>query len=198
MPINLYPPALPAVRGPVSPKLSPRNDARSQTDGNRRGQITRGRSGGSRATFGIELHVVALGGFDALQAGRDFFSRPSWRLQLAEHDAQLTVSRWMVCRLRLHYRAFNPAALRENQAVAVKERAGDDRLDRVARPRSGGIERRHQASLNHAAVGRLLAYGRGEAQGERLAAEIERMIELGKIDRSRFDVLRVDGKLGLT
>src|SRR5580704_2823699 len=95
------------------------------------GQVAGARGGDLGSSFGVELEMLAGCHRDALQAGLDFlFDSVGWG-HVVKQDSQLPVPRQTPCRLYLHHRTSNDAALRQDQMIRGDQRFGDERFDGI-------------------------------------------------------------------
>ena len=135
-------------------------------------------------------------GLDALEAGVDGLHGSVGKNDLAKGDAELSVAVEAAGGAHLKDGTAEPGAGGEDEAFLIEQRLGESGIDVAAFLGMLRVERRQQHGVDETS-GRGLGADGGEAcGGDGFAAEVERPGELGGIDGSGIEVLRVHGELG--
>jgi hypothetical protein len=99
-------------------------------------------------------------------------------------------------RLNLHHRALQQTSFRKRQLPVSHQRLGQNRLNLIALLCTGRIQRCHQPRMHHASRRYFhIHHGCGHLGSQRLTAKLQWLFELGKVNCSGVDVMRVHGKL---
>src|SRR5713101_1901716 len=108
-----------------------------------------------------------------------------------KNETQLSIVTQMAGGFDLNNRTSQGSSLGNDQAISVKERPGNNRLHVFAFLRGCRTQGRNKARMNETSIRRRRSQRSCELRRERFASEFQRILQLGEVDRTRIDILRV-------